>query len=302
MALPNPPAEVELVDAQQVLQLHAIAQIRQLLPRYEATRDPALYAELERLTKLLPEEDGIPMENFWNVLQMWLFIELVNNYWRDRDDYFAAGNVFVYFSPDQAEEVVLNRPTAYRGPDFFVVTGIDGRKPRDRWVVWLEGKYPDLIVELLSDTTAHVDCETKKKIYQNTFRTREYFWYDALTGEFVGLELVEGEYRPKTPNERGWFWSEVLGAWLGVHYSTYQRRTLNWLRLFDPQGNLVPTHEEESALVQHEAERARQEAERAQQEAERARQEAEQERLRRMQLEAELERLRARLQPPQGEE
>ncbi len=273
MAISKTPTEVELVDARQVLQLHAIAQLRRLLPLYEATHDPQLLDEIQRWTAMLPEEDGIPMENFWHYLQIGLLIELVNQLWHDRRDYFAAGNVFVYYSPDQAEDVVLNRSTAYRGPDFFVVTGIDGEKPRDNWVVWLEGKYPDLIIELLSDTTADNDKNTKKDIYQNIFRTREYFWYDGDT-EFAGWELVDGKYQPKTPNERGWFWSEVLGAWLGIHRSVYERRAFNWLRLFDREGRLVPTQEEAKRQAQRQAE---------------------QERLKREQVEAELERLKARL-------
>ncbi len=273
MAISKTPVEVELVDARQVLQLHAIAQLRRLLPLYETTHDPQLLAEIQRWTAMLPEEDGIPMENFWHYLQIGLLIELVNHLWHDRRDHFAAGNVFVYYSPDQAEDVVRNRSTAYRGPDFFVVTGIDGDKPRDNWVVWLEGKYPDLIIELLSDTTADNDKNTKKDIYQNIFRTREYFWHDG-DAEFAGWELRDGEYQPKTPNERGWFWSEVLSAWIGIHRSVYERRAFNWLRLFDRDGQLIPTQEEAKRQAQ---------------------QQAEQERLKREQVEAELERLKARL-------
>jgi Uma2 family endonuclease len=274
MTLTNPMAEAETLTPLQKRQLEAVAQLRELLPRYEQTRDSQLRARIEQLTKLLPTEDGVPMENLWHVLQMHLLIELVNRYWHDRDDYFTAGNVFVYYSVEQAEDVVRDRQTVYRGPDFFVVKGIDGRKERENWVVWLEGKFPDLIVEFLSDTTANNDRKVKKDIYQKTFRTREYFWYDGYTGEFVGLELVEGEYQPKTPNERGWYWSEVLEAWLGVHRSTYQRRTFNWLRLFDREGNPVSTDEE---LARYERRLREQEALRAQQ------------------AEAELERLRQKL-------
>ncbi|MCS6920082.1 MAG: Uma2 family endonuclease [Fimbriimonadales bacterium] len=302
MALTNPPAETEVLDAWQERQLQAIAQLRELLPQYEQSPTPQLRAEIERLTKLLPTEDGIPMENLWHVMQMHLLIELVNNHWRERDDYFVAGNVFVYYSPEQAEGVVRNRQTVYRGPDFFVVTGVEGAKERDSWVVWLEGKYPDLIIEFLSDTTADNDRVVKKRIYQKTFRTREYFWYNAFTGEFVGLELVGDGYQPKTPNERGWYWSEVLGAWVGVHRSAYERRTYNWLRLFDREGNLILTDEEEALeaarLAQQEAQRAEREAQLRAQEAQRAEREAqraEQERQLREQMQADLERMRQKL-------
>ncbi|MCS7191197.1 MAG: hypothetical protein NZ843_06305, partial [Fimbriimonadales bacterium] len=130
--------EVELLSPEQVLQLHAISQLRRLLPRYEATRDPALFAEIQQWTDKLPVEDGIPMEDLWHVFQMHLLLELTKNRWIDRFDYFAGGNIFVYYSLEQAEEIVLERETAYRGPDFFVVKDVDGRKMRRRWVVWEE--------------------------------------------------------------------------------------------------------------------------------------------------------------------
>ena len=54
------------------------------------------------------------------------------------------------------------------------------------------------------------------------FRTREYVWYDEEAGEWMGYRLQGGEYVPIEPNERGWRWSEVLGAWLGVSELPYQ--------------------------------------------------------------------------------
>jgi Uma2 family endonuclease len=52
------------------------------------------------------------------------------------------------------------------------------KRPRNSWVVWEEnGKYPDLIIELLSDSTANVDRGLKKALYQDHFRTPEYFLF-----------------------------------------------------------------------------------------------------------------------------
>jgi hypothetical protein len=71
----------------------------------------------------------------------------------------------IYYSPNQLKS------EDFRGPDFFVVLGAE-KKERKSWVVWQEdGKYPNVIVELLSDSTASVDRGLKKEIYQNTFRT-----------------------------------------------------------------------------------------------------------------------------------
>jgi hypothetical protein len=59
-----------------------------------------------------------------------------------------------------------------------------------------------------------------------------------------GLSAAGGEYVPIEVNERGWRWSEVLGAWLGVSELPYQGWRYRWLRLYDVEGRLVPTGEE----------------------------------------------------------
>jgi Uma2 family endonuclease len=204
----------------------------------------------------LPTEDGIPMENAWHRMQMDLLIESLLYHWRERNDFFVGGNMFIYYSLEQAQSVIEGRPL-YRGPDFFVVKGVDGTKPRDSWIVWAEGgRYPDLIIEFLSPTTGEQDRVVKKSIYEQVFGTEEYFWYDPLTRELIGFELVRGHYQPKEPNPNGWLWSEILEAWLGIWEGEYQRRHMPWLRMYDREGNLVPTPAE-AAQQQAEAERQR---------------------------------------------
>ncbi len=74
--------------------------------------------------------------------------------------FFAVGNLTVYDSPRQIKS------QDFRGQDFFVVRDTE-RKPRKSWVVWEEeGKYPKLMIELRSDSTAKVDRGRKKQIYQ----------------------------------------------------------------------------------------------------------------------------------------
>ena len=106
-----------------------------------------------------------------------------------------------------------------------------------------------MIIELLSDSTEAPDRGLKKQIYQDTFRTPEYFWFDPNSLEFAGFALIQGRYQPMQLDERGWLWSMQLELFLGVESGR--------LRFYSPTGELVPTPEETAQAEQ----RQRQEAE-----------------------------------------
>ena len=191
--------------------------------------------------------DEPPLETDFHLRQIILLIQCLEWYWRQRNDFFATGNLTIYYSPRQ------KKSEDFRGPDFFVVLGTEKRS-RKSWVVWQEGgKYPNIIVEILSATTANTDRETKKQIYQDIFRTPNYFWFDPDSLEFAGFDLIRGKYQPITPNEQGWMFSSELGLYLGIREGK--------LRFFTPDGELVPTPEETAQEEQHLKELALQEAE-----------------------------------------
>jgi Uma2 family endonuclease len=129
-------------------------------------------------------EDGIPLESPWHRAAIALLIEVLTYAWRHRDDFYVGGNMFVYFSQEQA------RNRDYRGPDFFFVDHVPRFPVRPYWATWLEGgRYPDLIIELTSPSTAEEDRTTKKALYEGTFRTREYFLHDPETHRTEGWRL-----------------------------------------------------------------------------------------------------------------
>jgi Uma2 family endonuclease len=200
----------------------------------------------------LVETDGVPLESHWHVLQIALLIELVAYWFRDRDDYYAGGNMFLYYSEEQA------RNRDYRGPDFFYVDGVNRLPMRPFWAVWQEGgRYPDVIIELLSPTTAEEDRTTKRALYERTFRTAEYVCYDPATEELEGWRLgPRRRYRAIPPNERGWMEVEELGLWLGPWRGQYQGFDAVWLRFYDAEGRLVPTQAEVAAAAEQRAEAA----------------------------------------------
>lgn len=175
--------------------------------------------------------DEPPLESNLHLRQILLLIQSLEWLWQDRDDYFATGNLTIYYSPNQ------KKSEDFRGPDFFVVLGTTRNQNRRSWVVWQEdGKYPNVIVEILSESTAQTDREEKKQIYQDIFRTPDYFWFDPESLEFEGFTLMSGVYQPIKPNEKGWLWSEQLGLYLGIHE--------NKLRYFSVEGKLIPTPED----------------------------------------------------------
>jgi Uma2 family endonuclease len=174
--------------------------------------------------------DEPPLETELHLRQIILLLTCLEWLWKDRNDFYAAGNLTIYYSPRQLKSEF------FRGPDFFVVLGCQ-RKTRKSWAVWEEdGKYPNVILEILSDSTAKTDRGLKKEIYQDTFRTPDYFWFDPYTQEFDGFHLVDGKYQPLQANEQGYLWSQQLGLYLGIHQGL--------LRLFAADGKLVPTPEE----------------------------------------------------------
>ena len=205
-------------------------------------------------------DDGAPLESNRHRIAMNVLIEGVHQAYQGRDDYFAGGNMFVYYSSEQ----VRNRD--FKGPDFFVTLDVDGKRDRKSWIVWEEiGRYPDVILELMSPSTASQDIGEKKRLYEGTFRTQDYFVYNpferkSLQGWHLGENL---KYNAIAPDERGWLWCERLGLWLGLWEGTILRETATWVRFYDSEGNLILLGEEKAEEERQRAEEERQRANRA---------------------------------------
>ena len=276
----------------------------------------------------LVDSDGVPLDSVWQRKQINLTADLVQQVFLERGlpDCFVGGNMFVYYTPEQAravekqvrqlwlpEVVKEGLPArtagkkAFKGPDVFVVMG--GVKPRKRkvWASWLENeRLPDLVFEFQSKSTADVDAGQKKQLYAQVFKAREYFYCvappqspqgdggpdDPELGEYrdvlVGLRLTRrGVYAPIEADERGWIWSDVLGLFVGRWDGRYDHEDERWLRLYDAQGRLIPTDAELAHQLKEDAQQAVEER--------RLREEAEQ---RAAAAQAELERLRASGETP----
>jgi Uma2 family endonuclease len=225
---------------------------------------PERWASLGRLPTEdeLPYDDGEPMETARHRDQMILLIESLKAYWSERKDYYVSGNMFLHYDPTDKRHM--------RGPDFFLVLDTDQHE-RKSWVVWQEGmRYPDVIVELLSDTTRKVDRGEKKRLYARVFRTGEYYLYDPFSFELEGFSLRGADYVPVAADSRGRIHSPKTGLYLAVRDG--------WLRWLSVDGKVLPTPGE---LAQQAMERAKQDRLRSDEErrrADEARRRAEEER------------------------
>jgi Uma2 family endonuclease len=264
----------------------------------------------------LPYDDGAETESDRHALQIQLLKETLTLHWDKRDDFFAGGNMFVYFSLAQVKH------QDFRGPDFFVVRGVE-RRERKSWVVWQEGKGPDVVIELLSESTADADKGEKKQIYQDRLKVAEYFWYDPFGDDWAGFGLRQGRYEPLALDARGRFISRELGLALVRWEGTYTGLPAQWLRFETLEGELLPTGaemavkaaemamkaaeqarqaeenarqaEENARQAQQQAQQAKEQAQRAEQRAQQAELSAQQERERTAELERLLADYRARL-------
>jgi Uma2 family endonuclease len=217
----------------------------------EPITEPDILADIQALPTEddLPYDDGEPMETARHRDQMEVLIRSLQAHWSERHNYYVGGNMFLHYDPRSRKK--------FRGPDFFLVMNVEDRE-RKSWVVWQEGmRFPDVIIELLSDSTREVDKEEKKTLYEQVFRTAEYYLYDPFSQEFVGYHLQGAHYEIVEPDTQGRIYSPVTGLYLAVRD--------DWLRWVTAAGQLLLSPMELWEQERQRAEKERQRAERAEQ-------------------------------------
>jgi Uma2 family endonuclease len=240
-----------------------------ILARHDSEREHAMsqpaVAALAPLPFELVLEDGEPLETEWHTYELPLLRTLIRQAMveQGRTDFYAGVNIFVYYSVQQAREVAEevesgHEQKTFRGPDVFWVGGVDPNRERKVWIAWEEGgRLPDVIFEMLSPSTAKKDRTEKRDLYARVFGTAEYFLYDPETRELEGLHLAGRAYRPIPPDVNGRLWSQQLKAHVGLWHGVYEDREGDWVRLFRPDGSLIPTPEERAEAAEAELTRLR---------------------------------------------
>jgi hypothetical protein len=114
-------------------------------------------------------------------------------------------------------------------------------------VVWKENfRPPDVVIELTSESTEHIDRGDKMRIYAKMLRVTNYYIFDPIDLRFDGFELDPQKcvYNPIKPQANGDLFCSALGLFLGVRKSTYTLEEDDWLRWIDKQGQMIPNETE----------------------------------------------------------
>ena len=241
--------------------------------------------EIDDLTIEYPSSDGERMaETDFQYVPLTDTVSALRVRYHDRPDVYVAGDMLIYYR--------MNRNDLSIAPDVYAVFGAAGNHPRDSWLVWREGKAPDFVMEIASQSTWRRDVGEKRDVYAG-MGVSEYWRFDP-TGRFftpplTGERLVDAQYQelPVVTDEAG----ILRGHSAILELDICVRPGLD-LRLFDPAtGQWLPTHLESEAGRQaaeaalNDSEAGRQAAEAALNDSEAGRQAAE----------AEIGRLRARI-------
>jgi Uma2 family endonuclease len=202
----------------------------------------------ERGSREYPTRDGRPMgETDVHRSVMFQTIETLQAYYAGQKTY-VTGNLLVFYRPGDKRRHV--------SPDVMVVKNIDPGL-RLNYLIWEEGRSPDVVIEITSVSTRREDLKKKFDIYRSEMHVTEYFLFDPrsdyLSPRLLGFRLVADEYVAIEAVE-GRLPSDELGLFLESAGET--------LRFFDPAiARWLPTYQEVREQAEQENERLRQELE-----------------------------------------
>ena len=233
-----------------------------------------------------PTRDGRPLgETDIHRRAIVELIELLEHWYAGDPLTYVSGNLMLYY--------VQGNSRKHLSPDVMVTRGIRKQPMRKLYLVWEEGRAPELVIEVTSKSTRNEDLKTKLALYRDVLHVTEYFLFDPegeyLRPQLQGYRLMGSEYVPLEPVD-GRLASEVTG----LHLEASGPR----LRLWDPttQSYLLTAAEraQRDSLARQQESLARQRAEERAQSEMLGRLQAEENERR---LQAEIERLKG-TRPP----
>ncbi len=110
-----------------------------------------------------PTRDGRPMgETDLHRNKMSDLIQTLDDYFAADPDVYVSGNLLVFYQRGDKRKHV--------SPDVFVVRGVSKLPMRDHYLIWREGKPPELVIEVTSKTTRKEDRTKKPLLYRDVIK------------------------------------------------------------------------------------------------------------------------------------
>ena len=152
-----------------------------------------------------PEEDGEPMavsDLHRQILMRTL--QVFDEHFKQDPGAYVSGDILMYY--------VEGDPRKSVSPDVLVAFGL-GKKRRQNYLVWVEGKVPDFALEFSSKNTYRNDLGRKMELYAS-LGIQDYFLCDIeglyLPSPLMGFTLVDGLYVPISADVDGGLHSPAL--------------------------------------------------------------------------------------------
>ena len=164
------------------------------------------------------------------------------------EGHHVGGNLLVYYNRASGLD--------HLSPDVFVALG-SGPERRKKWETWIEGKFPELIVEFASPSTSDRDVGEKIDLY-GRLGAEEYYIFDPiplLQPPFQAYHRAGRRLMPQPVGPEQRIASPVTGLIFGI--------VDGWLRVIDPATGVPLRIPDEERAARIAAERARDAAERA---------------------------------------
>ncbi|MGE0487653.1 MAG: Uma2 family endonuclease [Vulcanimicrobiota bacterium] len=179
-----------------------------------------------------PTSDGKPMaETDLHRDQMVLLIQTLSDHFGDDPQVYVSGNILLFYQQGDKRK--------HLAPDVLVVKGID-KRVRNHYLLWREGKAPDVVFEVTSASTRKEDLGKKHRLYAS-MGVQEYVLFDPrqeyLEPRLRLLRLAGETYVPVV----GKLVLETLGLELVIMDDQ--------LRLMGPNGSLLATPTERAAAL-----------------------------------------------------
>jgi Uma2 family endonuclease len=202
--------------------------------------DPAVIPDLDKLIT----EDGKPVDNLFTEKQYRLLTEPLHSSWAGPGEgrpFLAVTDVglfYVYGQTPLAPDAMLSLDVPPSG-------SLHAKENRS-YFVWVIGKVPEVVIEIVSDKRGGEDT-FKKQAYAR-MGILFYVIFDPENvleqGVLRAFVLQRGRYEPVEPN-----WLPEVGLGLTLWEGIFEGHRETWLRWCDRDGRVIPTGAERAEAV-----------------------------------------------------